>query len=137
MPTQATPGQELPELSLPVTATLVAGGAIATRDWSLVHHDVAAAKAAGTQDIFMNILTTNGLIGRFVTDWAGPQAELTDVNIRLGAPNFPGDTFTITGTVNEFDQATASALIEIKGTNGIGTHASGQVRVALQGRKNA
>ena len=135
MPTECEPGQTLPEMTIPVTATLVAGGAIATRDWSLVHHDTAAAKDAGTQDIFMNILTTNGLIGRFVTDWAGPQAELTDVSIRLGAPNFPGDTFTVTGTVSEFDEESASALIEVTGTNGIGTHASGHVRVALQGRK--
>ena len=137
MPTHCSPGQTLPEMSVPVTATLVAGGAIATRDWSLVHHDAAAARAAGTQDIFMNILTTNGLIGRFVTDWAGPQAELTDVSIRLGAPNFPGDTFTITGQVSEFDADSATALIEVTGTNGIGTHVSGHVRVSLQGRKSS
>ncbi|GAA1936585.1 MaoC family dehydratase [Brevibacterium antiquum] len=137
MPTHCSPGQTLPEMTVPVTATLVAGGAIATRDWSLVHHDTAAAKNAGTPDIFMNILTTNGLIGRFVTDWAGPQAELTDVSIRLGAPNFPGDAFTVTGTVSEFDEDSASALIEVTGKNGIGTHASGHVRVALQGRKRS
>lgn len=137
MPTRCRAGETLPELVIPVTATLVAGGAIATRDWSLVHHDAAAAQAAGTPDIFMNILTTNGLIGRFVTDWAGPQAELTDVSIRLGAPNFPGDTFTIAGTVSEFDEENMSALIEVTGKNDIGTHASGQVRVALQGRKNS
>lgn len=134
MPTDCKPGQTLPEMTIPVTATLVAGGAIATRDWSLVHHDAIAAKAAGTPDIFMNILTTNGLIGRFVTDWAGPQAELTDVSIRLGAPNFPGDTFIVAGTVSEFDPDSGSALIEVTGTNGIGTHASGHVRVALKGR---
>ena len=30
----------------------------------------------GMQDVFMNILTTNGLVGRYVTDWAGPDARV-------------------------------------------------------------
>ena len=47
----------------------------------------------------MNILSTNGIVGRYVTDWTGPGAVLTDVNIRLGAPNYPDDTMTLTGSV--------------------------------------
>lgn len=38
----------------------------------------------------MNILTTNGLVGRYVTDHFGPSAVLRKVAIRLGAPNYPG-----------------------------------------------
>jgi hypothetical protein len=34
------------------------------------------AKARGSKDIFMNILTTNGLVGRYVTDWSGPRSRL-------------------------------------------------------------
>ena len=49
----------------------------------------------------MNILSTNGLVGRYVTDWTGPGGVLTDVEIRLGAPNYPGDTMTLTGSVTE------------------------------------
>ena len=45
----------------------------------------------------MNILSTNGIVGRYVTDWSGPGAVLTDVKIRLGAPNYPDDTMTLTG----------------------------------------
>ena len=29
----------------------------------------------GSKDIFMNILTTNGLVGRYVTDWSGPRSR--------------------------------------------------------------
>jgi len=47
----------------------------------------------------MNILTTNGLVGRYVTDWAGPNAVLKKVAIKLGAPNFPGDTMKMSGAV--------------------------------------
>ena len=51
-------GLELPILDLPVTSTIVAGGALASRDFTPVHHDRAAAIAQGLPDIFMNILTT-------------------------------------------------------------------------------
>ena len=71
--------------------------AIASRDYQDVHHDPGLAQERGSHDIFMNILTTNGFVGRFITDWAGPDAVLKSVKIRLGAPNYPGDTMTMTG----------------------------------------
>ena len=46
--------------------------AIASRDYQDVHHDPVLAVERGSKDIFMNILSTNGLVGRYVTDWAGP-----------------------------------------------------------------
>ncbi|HEY8494133.1 MAG TPA: hypothetical protein VIN04_09590, partial [Myxococcota bacterium] len=55
-------GESLPELAIPITVTLVVGGAIASRDFTPVHHDKAAAQAQGMSDVFMNILTTNGLV---------------------------------------------------------------------------
>ncbi|MBW8806453.1 MAG: acyl dehydratase, partial [Catenulisporales bacterium] len=92
-------GETLPELVIPITATRIVSGAIASRDYQDVHHDVSAAREKGSPDIFMNILTTNGLVGRFVTDWAGPQARVLKIAIRLGVPNYPGDTMTLTGSV--------------------------------------
>ena len=83
-------GESLPELELPITTTLIVSGAIASRDFQEVHHDRAIAQERGTPDIFMNILTTNGLVGRYVTDWAGPRALLRTLSIQLGVPNYPG-----------------------------------------------
>lgn len=120
----------LPPWSIPVTATLVAGGALATNDYSLVHHDRAAALAAGTRDIFMNILTTTGLIARYVTDWGGPQARLSSVNVRLGHPVHPGDTLSFAGEVTDFDTVTGQATIAVSAQTAGGQHASGTV-VAL------
>ncbi|MFJ6758468.1 MULTISPECIES: MaoC family dehydratase [unclassified Streptomyces] len=118
-------GDTLPPLEIPVTRTLIVAGAIASRDYQDVHHDAALAQEKGSPDIFMNILTTNGLVGRYVTDHLGPQAVLRKVAIRLGAPNYPGDTMTLTGTVT----ALAGNTVEIRvvGANGIGHHVSGTV----------
>ncbi|GGR98764.1 MaoC family dehydratase [Streptomyces nojiriensis] len=118
-------GDTLPPLEIPVTRTLIVAGAIASRDYQDVHHDAALAQEKGSPDIFMNILTTNGLVGRYITDHLGPRAVLRKVAIRLGAPNYPGDTMTLTGTVT----AVLGNTVEIRvvGANGIGHHVTGTV----------
>ena len=40
-------GDTLPELAIPITVTLVVGGALASRDYTPVHHDRAAARPRG------------------------------------------------------------------------------------------
>lgn len=129
-------GQELPSLELAVTRTLVISAAIASRDYQDVHHDPVKARQRGSKDIFMNILTTNGLVGRYVTDWSGPGGILRDVAIRLGAPNYPDDTMTLTGSVAakrgpEADGRRGAVEVAVRGANGLGDHVSGTVVVAL------
>lgn len=124
-------GDRLPELAIPLTATLIVGGAIVSRDFTPVHHERAAAQAQGMSDVFMNILTTNGLVGRFVTDWAGGDAILERVAIKLGAPNLPGDTMTFSGRVTARDEAARAVDVEITGANAWGHHVTGTVRVRL------
>ena len=122
-------GDELPPLDVPITATLIVAGAIASRDYQDVHHDATLARQRGADDIFMNILTTNGLVGRYVTDWAGPNAVLKKVSIRLGAPNYPGDTMRLTGRVTKADPDDVE--VEIRGVNGLGAHVTGTVTLAV------
>ena len=113
-------GQALPELDLPVTATLVVGGALASRDYTPVHHDRAAAQSQGLPDVFMNILTTQGLCSRYVTDWAGPDALVRRVKTKLGGPNMPGDVLKLRGRV----MSTEGRLVdvEVSGQNAWGNH---------------
>ncbi|MBT2402849.1 MULTISPECIES: MaoC family dehydratase [unclassified Streptomyces] len=122
-------GDALPPLEIPVTRTLIVAGAIASRDYQDVHHDASLAREKGSPDIFMNILTTNGLVGRYITDRLGPSAILRRVAIRLGAPNYPGDTMTLTGTVTALDGDTAE--ISVVGANGLGHHVTGTVTVTV------
>lgn len=122
-------GEKLPPLEIPITRTLIVAGAIASRDYQDVHHDAELARQKGSPDIFMNILTTNGLVGRYITDHFGPTAHLRKVAIRLGAPNYPGDTMVLTGTVEEVDGETAT--VRVVGSNGIGRHVTGTVTVTV------
>ncbi len=122
-------GEALPPLEIPLTRSLIVATAIASRDYQDVHHDPTLAQERGSQDIFMNILTTNGLVDRFVTSWAGPTAVVKRIRIRLGAPNYPGDTMTLTGSVATIDGDRVG--IDVVGTNGISVHVSGLVEVEL------
>ncbi|MFE9497639.1 MaoC family dehydratase [Streptomyces collinus] len=128
-PRTPAPGAELPPLEIPITRTLIVAGAIASRDYQDVHHDPELARCKGSPDVFMNILTTNGLVGRYITDHFGPAAVLRGVAIRLGAPNYPGDTMVLTGRIEQVDGDTAT--VRVAGDNALGRHVTGTVTVTL------
>ena len=127
-----TVGDKLPSLDIDVTTGLVVCGALATRDFEPVHHNKAAAVATGLPDVFMNILTSQGLMTRFATDWSGPEAVVKSVGIRLGAPNVPGMVMTMTGEVTAIDSGTGIVDVSVLGENNIwGMHMQGSVQLAL------
>ena len=128
---QVQTGEQLETLSVPVTVPLVVGGGIATRDYFPGHHDLEAAQALGSPHIFMNILTTNGMVQRFVDSWTGPHGRMAELKIKLGAPNYPGDTLTLSGAVTDKRESDQSVEITLKGTNSMGPHVTGTVRVHL------
>jgi hypothetical protein len=119
--------ESLPELRIDVTPTFVISTAIATRDFQDVHHDRDKAIDRGSKDIFLNILTTTGLVQRYVTDWAGPGALVRRITIRLGVPCYAGETLTFTGHVARRDGAVCT--VEVAGRNSLGDHVTGTVEV--------
>jgi hypothetical protein len=124
---RSVPGS-LPELAIKVTPTVVVATAIATRDFYPVHHDHDMAVRSGSKDIFLNILTTTGLVERYVTDWAGPDAIVRAVSIRLGVPCYAGDTLTFSGRVST--EPSGEQVISVTGSCSLGDHVTGTVRLA-------
>ena len=122
-------GTVLPELEIDVTPTFVIAAAIATRDFQDVHHDRDRAVERGGKDIFVNILTTTGLVQRYVTDWAGPDAFVRQIAIRLGVPCYAGDKLTFSGKVVEAEGG--ECVVEVVGRCSLGDHVTGIVRIGL------
>jgi hypothetical protein len=122
-------GDELPPLALDITPTFVVSTALATRDFQDVHHDRDLAVARGSKDIFLNILTDTGLVQRFVSAWAGPEALIRSIKIRLGVPCYAYDTLTFTGRV--VSRAGNDVVVAVSGVDSLGEHVAGTVEVTL------
>jgi acyl dehydratase len=124
-------GDELPALELEMSATRIVAGAIATRDFMPVHHDRSYANAQGAPDIFMNILSTNAYCSRFLTDWAGPDAMVKRLSIRLGVPVFPGSTLRFSGTVAGMSDGERLVEVAFRAGTELGEHATGTGTISL------
>ena len=128
-----TVGDRLPDLVIEVTATRIVAGAIASRDFMPVHHDRAYANSQGAPDIFMNILSDTGYCSRFLTDWAGPEAMIRRLAIRLGVPLFPETVLTYSGSVTAVRAEGGEGIVEVELTASthLGEHVTGTAVLSL------
>jgi acyl dehydratase len=127
-------GDRLPDLVVELTPTFVVSTAIATRDFQPIHHDISAAQRGGAENIFLNALTTTGLVGRLVTDWAGYDCWLVKVTLKLGRPAVAGRTLRLSGVVTALErdeQGGRAFAVEVGATTEDGRHASAVVHAVL------
>jgi acyl dehydratase len=126
-------GDEVPGLELELTATHIVAGAVATRDFMPVHHDRDYANAQGAPDIFMNILSSTAHCSRWLTDWAGPDAMVRHLAIRLGVPAMPGTTLAFSGTITALDTDADEGRVDIefRAATDLGDHLTGTATVTL------
>ncbi len=126
-------GDVLPPYNRNVTRTSIVAGAIASRDFTPVHHDHTVAQKAGAKDIFLNILSTSGYIGKYLTDWSGPEGELKKMVINLGMTVYPGDTVAHTGKIARKYTEGGKNLIDVEYALSVamGPHAWGTVTMVL------
>ena len=126
-------GDTITAMAIALTPTLVVAGAIATRDFMPVHHDKHYAQSQGAPDIFMNILSTNAYVSRFITDWAGPETMLRSIRIRLGVPAIPHQVLRFSGEVlgkrDEGDKCVIDVTVRV--SNDLGDHATGTAELSL------
>ena len=122
-------GLQLPELVIEASVRNIVATAIATRDYQDVHHDIATAQQKGSKTIFTNILTSNGYVLRYVTDFFGPLTVVKTSKIRLGVPNYAGDTMTMTGEVTAVDGTRVT--VKVRGSNSLGDHVVGTVEIEV------
>lgn len=124
-------GTKLPPLSVYGDPTFIVSTAIATRDYQDVHHDRDKAQAKGSKDIFVNILTDTGLVQRYLTDWAGPNAMIKSIGLRLGVPWYAYDTVTFTGEVTAVEDGVVS--VKVVGSNSLGDHVVATAALTMRG----
>jgi acyl dehydratase len=126
-------GDPIAPMTIDVTATVVVAGAIASRDFMPVHHDRDYAASQGSPNIFMNIITDNGLCSRFLTDWAGPEAMVRKIAIRLGVPAYAGSRLEFRGTVTGKSVLDGEGVVEVefRAVNDQGGHVSGTAAIGL------
>src|SRR5512143_310145 len=126
-------GDPITPMTIDVTATVVVAGAIATRDFMPVHHDRDYANAQGSPNIFLNIMSDNGLCSRFLTDWAGPDTMVRRIAIRLGVPAYAGSRLTYTGTVTGTTRDGDDGIVEVefRARTDDGDHVTGTAVIAL------
>ncbi|NLA37608.1 MAG: hypothetical protein GX868_18245 [Actinobacteria bacterium] len=83
-------------IELAVTTEFVRAGSTAFGVEAAVHHDPAAARAAGLADIIVSTPHLGALVERFVLENWG--ARIGDLRLTMRRPVCAGTTVTISGT---------------------------------------
>ena len=107
-------GQVLDVITFPLTLRNLMIDVAGTRDLYPIHHDRDFARANGARDIFVNTMFYEGLFGRIVTDWAGPEAFLRRLRFTMRSPNCPGDTIASRAWVVKKYEQNGERLLDIE-----------------------
>ncbi|HWI10066.1 MAG TPA: acyl dehydratase, partial [Burkholderiaceae bacterium] len=124
-------GDALPTLDIPIGISDIVAMSIATRDFHPVHHDAQTAQRLGHPALFLNIMTTAGLVERFMRSWCGAQGWLASLKLKLGVPHYAGTTLVMSGQVTALGEDDAGRWVDVAftGSNSSGRHASGEMRI--------
>jgi acyl dehydratase len=103
---QLAVGAVMGEASFPATRLSLVKYCGASGDFNVIHWNERIAKAVGLPDVIAHGMFTMAQAGRFVTDWAGPGAVVTEFGVRFSSPvvvpdDDVGATITVSGQVEE------------------------------------
>jgi len=99
-------GAELPQASYPVTRLSLVKYCGASGDFNFIHWNERIAKSVGLPDVIAHGMFTMAQAGRYVTDWAGPSAVVTEFGVRFSSmvvvpDDDRGATIEVSGQVEE------------------------------------
>jgi acyl dehydratase len=99
-------GAELPPVSYPATRLSLVKYCGAAGDFNVIHWNERIAKAVGLPDVIAHGMFNMAQAGRFVTDWAGPRAAVTEFGVRFSSmvvvpDDDIGATIDVSGQVEE------------------------------------
>jgi len=99
-------GAELPAVSYPVTRLSLVKYCGASGDFNVIHWNERIAKAVGLPDVIAHGMFTMAQAGRFVTDWGGPAATVTEFGVRFSSmvvvpDDDTGASIEVSGLVEE------------------------------------
>jgi acyl dehydratase len=80
-----TAGAELPAVTYPVTRLSLVRYCGASGDFNVIHWNERIARAVGLPDVIAHGMFTMAQAGRYVTDWAGPGAIVTEFGVRFSS----------------------------------------------------
>lgn len=97
-------GAEIPSRQFQVTRADLIRYAGASGDFNPIHWNERIAKSVGLPDVIGHGMFTMALAGRFLTEWAGDPAAVTEYGVRFSAPvvvpdDDKGATLELSGVV--------------------------------------
>ena len=133
-------GTELPGVSYPVSRLSLVKYCGASGDFNVIHWNERIARAVGLPDVIAHGMFTMAQAGRFVTDWAGPQATVVEFGVRFSSmvvvpDDDNGASIEISGQVEEklADNRVAIALTARAADTKVLTRARAVVRLPRAG----
>ena len=99
-------GTEIPVVSYPVTRLSLVQYCGASGDFNVIHWNERIARSVGLPDVIAHGMFTMAQAGRFVTDWAGPQALVEEFGVRFSSmvvvpDDDTGASIEVSGVVEE------------------------------------
>ena len=99
-------GAEIAAVSYPVTRLSLVKYCGASGDFNVIHWNERIARSVGLPDVIAHGMFTMAQAGRFVTDWAGPAAMVTEFGVRFSSmvvvpDDDAGASIEVSGQVEE------------------------------------
>ena len=118
-------GAEAPAVSHELGRTDLVQYAGASGDYNPMHTDEVAAQGAGLPSVFGHGMFSMGLLGRALTDWAGP-GNLTHYRVRFTKQTWPGEVLTTSVVVTAKRDEDGRRLVDVDASL---ANADGEVKV--------